>query len=71
MSLFLSLFDMYPKLLDLFPFKDSDGRPVVGELQVHGLKVVGTLGEVVHKLNNKDVFTRWVGGGQWGQAMAG
>ena len=59
-KLFLVLFEMYPTLLDLFPFKDPDGKPVISELRVHGLKVASTLGEVVERLQNFETLDRYV-----------
>lgn len=60
MQLFLALFEMYPHLLQLFPFKDEAGKPVIAELKVHGLKVASTLGEMVERLANVDTLDRWV-----------
>jgi hypothetical protein len=57
-QLFLSLFEAYPKLLDMFPFKDENGAPIMAELKVHGLKVASTLGEVVERLQNMEALKR-------------
>ncbi len=50
---------MYPNLLPLFPFKDADGKPIIAELAVHGLKVASTLGELVNLLQNPAALLRW------------
>jgi hypothetical protein len=66
-KLFLAMFDMWPTLLDLFPFKDPEGKPIIKELAVHGLKVASTLGEVVERLQNYDTLSRWVCGKRGGK----
>eukprot|EP00898_Chlorokybus_atmophyticus_P001881 jgi/Chlat1/2694/Chrsp180S02868 len=49
---FKNLFEISPRLLELFPFKDQDGQPILKELEVHALKVMTTLGTVVQGFND-------------------
>jgi hypothetical protein len=44
----------------LFPFKDADGKPIIKELKVHGLKVVTSIGDLLDKLSNFASCARWV-----------
>ena len=70
-KLFSSLFELYPNLLDLFPFKDAKGQPIIDELKVHGLKVASTFGEVVERLQNVEAMDRWGGGGRAWEGLRG
>ncbi|KAG2495439.1 hypothetical protein HYH03_006385 [Edaphochlamys debaryana] len=57
---FLGLFEQSPVLLSLFPFKDSDGKPVLAELRIHGLKVLTALGGFVALFDNFPLLKRTV-----------
>ncbi len=38
-GIFMALFEEFPPLLELFPFRDEDGRPIQAEMESHGMKV--------------------------------
>lgn len=59
-TLFMALFEVYPGLLAMFPFRDEEGKPILEELKVHGLKVVSTLGEVIMRLQNMEALARYL-----------
>eukprot|EP01025_Chloroclados_australasicus_P012794 TRINITY_DN1606_c0_g4_i1.p1 TRINITY_DN1606_c0_g4~~TRINITY_DN1606_c0_g4_i1.p1 ORF type:complete len:279 (-),score=25.36 TRINITY_DN1606_c0_g4_i1:235-1071(-) len=51
-KMFLTLFEQDPVLLDMFPFKDDNGKPIEKELRVHAAKVVTALGSVIEALTD-------------------
>ncbi|KAL4440247.1 hypothetical protein ABPG75_003248 [Micractinium tetrahymenae] len=59
-DLFLALFDAYPTMLGLFPFKGSDGRPIDAELRKHGRVFASALGEAISLLQHTETLTRYL-----------
>ncbi|KXZ51520.1 hypothetical protein GPECTOR_12g483 [Gonium pectorale] len=55
---FMALFEQSPGLINLFPFKDVNGKPIIEQLKVHGLKVFQTIGAVIDMCNNYSVLLR-------------
>ncbi|KAK9832755.1 hypothetical protein WJX84_006103 [Apatococcus fuscideae] len=54
--LFYNLFELEPRLRQLFPFKTGAGHIDDRELEQHGMRVVSTLGHVVQRLSDLDTL---------------
>lgn len=57
---FHTLFRQEPSLLQLFPFKDSQGRPIEAELRLHARVVIRAFTALLEGLNDLQGTARYL-----------